>query len=111
MGYSRTFGSKYPSECISLGKHKDVDNTVVSLINQYNTYVQAGNMTAAANFYAQNKTTLDSYALNISYINRLEEEIYNTGLYALSSGSSSSIISDAEPVADQNIGAYWLKDY
>lgn len=111
MGYSRTFGSKYPSECISLGTHKDVDNTVVSLINQYNSYVQSGNMVAASNFYTQNKATLDSYSLNVSYINRLEEEIYNTGLYALSSGSSSSITSDTEPTVEQNIGAYWLQDY
>lgn len=109
MTYSRTFGSNFPSECIPLGKHKDVDNTVVSLINQYNSYVQSGNMIVAGNFYDQHKAQLEPYVLNTSYLNRLEEEIYNTGLYALS--SSSSINSDTEPTVDQNIGSYWLQDY
>ena len=109
MGYSRTFGSNFPSECVPLGTHKDVDNTVVNLINQYNAYVQMGNMTAAMTYYTQNKSKLEPYMINTGYINRLEEEIYNTGLYALS--SSSSITSDTEPVVEQNVNSYWLQDY
>ena len=109
MGYSRTFGSNFPGECIPLGTHKDVDNTVVNLVNQYNSYIQAGNMPAASNYYAKNKAKLEPYMINTSYINRLEEEIYNTGLYALS--SSSSITSDTEPEVEQNVNSYWLQDY
>ena len=109
MSYSRTFGSNYPSTLIQLGTHKDVDNSVVGLVNQYNAYVQAGNMVAAGNLYNQNKAKLEPYVLNMSYINRLEEEIYNTGLYALS--SNSSITSDTEPTIEQNVGSYWLQDY
>lgn len=109
MNYSRTFGSKFPSECISFGNHKDVDDTVVDLVNQYNTYIQTGDMVAAANFYTNNKIKLEPYVLNISYINRLEEEIYNTGLYALS--SSNSVISETEPETEQGAGSYWFQDY
>ena len=110
MGYSTKFGSAFPSTLIPLGTHKDVDNTVVSLVNQYNAYVQSGNMVAAANYYSQNKTKLEPYILNISYLNRLEEEIYNTWLYALSAGAS-SIISGTEPTTEQEVGSYWLQDY
>lgn len=109
MSYSRTFGSNYPSTLIPLGTHKDVDNSVVGLVNQYNAYVQTGNMVAAGNFYDQNRAKLEPYVLNISYVNRLEEEIYNTGLYALS--SNSSITSPEEPTVEQNVGSYWLQDY
>ena len=109
MGYSRTFGSNYPSTLIPLGTHKDVDNTIVNLVNQYNAYVQAGNMTAATNYYTQNRSKLEPYMINTSYINRLEEEIYNTGLYALS--NSSSITSNTEPTVEQAVDSYWLQDY
>ena len=109
MGYSRTFGSNYPSTLIPLGTHKDVDNTIVNLVNQYNAYVQAGNMTTAMNYYAQNRSKLEPYMINTSYINRLEEEIYNTGLYALS--NSSSITSNTEPTVEQAVDSYWLQDY
>ena len=109
MNYSRIFGSNFPSECITLGTHKDVDNTVVNLVNQYNAYVQNGDMVAVSNLYTQNKAKLEPYTLNINYINRLEEEIYNTGLYALS--SNNSVISDTEPTIEQGVGSYWFQDY
>ena len=113
MDYSRTFGSNYPNECIPLGTHKDVDNTVVNLINKYNSYVQTGDMILASTFYEQNKTLLEPYVLNINYINRLEEEIYNTGLYAMEkggNGSNKSVVSDTEPT-EQDVNAFWFQDY
>ena len=109
MDYSRAFGSNYPSELIPLGTHKDVDNTVVNLINTYNSFVQRGDMVSAGIFYEQNKTTLEPYILNMDYINRLEEEIYNTGLYAMT--TVDSITSDTEPEVEQGVGSYWFQDY
>ena len=109
MDYSRTFGSNYPNECIALGSHKDIDNTVIKLINTYNSYIQNGSMTSAGAFYKKNKVLLEPYILNMDYINRLEEEIYNTGIYAMA--SNSSITSETEPKIEQNIGNYWFQDY
>lgn len=109
MDYSRTFGSKFPSECISYGNYRDVDNNVVNIINMYNTYVQNGDMISAGNYLSQHKSQLKPYMITMSDINRLEEEIYNTGLYALS--TNNTIISGTEPEGEQNIGNYWFQDY
>ena len=109
MDYSRTFGSNYPSSCIPYGNHKDVDNTVINIINMYNSYLQNGDMVSAGNYLAQHKAKLEPYMITMSDINRLEEEIYNTGLYALS--SNNTIISGSEPEVEQNMGNYWFQDY
>lgn len=109
MNYSRNFGSLFPSESISVGTHKDVDDTVVNLVKLYNSYVGAGDMEGASRLYSENKDTLDPYILTMADINRLEEEVYNTGLYAMV--SNTTVISDEMPEAEQNIGDYWLLDY
>ena len=109
MEYSRVFGSNYPNSVINLGSRKDVDNTVISLINQYNYYIQTGDMINATNVYEENKTVLEPYIINTEYINRLEEEIYNTGIYAIKK-SGFNIVSEDEPV-EQDTGDYWFKDY
>lgn len=109
MEYSRNFGSLFPSECISVGTHKDVDNTIVSLVNQYNYYVSINDMENANLIYEQNKNLLSSYMIDAPYLNRIEEEIYNTGLYAMA--TNGTVISDEQPNIEQNIGDYWLMDY
>lgn len=109
MDYSRTFGSTFPNNLISYGNHRDIDNNVVSLVNQYNAYLQAGNVKQASQLYETNKEMLDPYILNMSDVNRLEEEIFNTGLYALS--KSSSVVSDSTPVAELGLNSYWFSDY
>lgn len=108
MSYSRLFGSKYPTELIELGNHKDVDNSIVSLINQYNYYVKNNDTANASKIYNENKELLKPYILNTEYINFLEEEIYNTGLFAMA--TNTSVITDTEP-ASQDVGSYWLLDY
>ena len=109
MKYSRNFGSLFPSESISVGTHKDVDNTVVNLVRLYNSYVDTGDMEGASRLFAENKDTLAPYILTMSDINRLEEEIYNTGIYAMI--SNTTVISNEMPEAEQNTGDYWLLDY
>lgn len=108
MSYSRLFGSKYPTELIELGNHKDVDDSVVSLVNQYNYYIANKDTNNASKIYNNNKELLKPYTLNIEYINFLEEEIYNTGICAIS--KSTSVISDSEPLS-QIEGGYWFSDY
>lgn len=112
MGYSRLFGSQFPQQAIELGSHKDIDDVVAEIINQYNICIQANDLKWAAEIYEENKELLEPYIINAAYINRLEEEIYNTGVYAITSGGDSgTIISETEPKTEQNEGDYWLSDY
>ena len=46
--------------------------------------------------------------INMKYINRLEEEIYNTALSALN--QIKSVISSTEP-ASQSTDSFWYQDY
>lgn len=46
--------------------------------------------------------------INMEYINKLEEEIYNMGITVLN--SVKSIISQTEPVT-QSVNSFWYKDY
>lgn len=108
MNYQRTFGSNYPTECIAVGTRKDVDDTVINLVNQYNTYMKQGDVNEAGILFSANRTTLDPYLINTRYLNYLEEEVYNTGIAALS--SITAIISDAEPLT-QDEGSCWYQEY
>ena len=108
MEYSHNFGSNFPSELIPVGDKKDIDDAVKSLINQYNSYISAGDLTSANALYESNKNTLEPYMINMKYINRLEEEIYNTALSALN--QIKSVISSTEP-ANQSTDSFWYQDY
>ena len=108
MDYSHNFGSNFPIELIPVGDKKDIDDTVKSLINQYNSYISAGDLTSANALYESNKNILEPYMINMKYINRLEEEIYNTALLALN--QIKSVISNSEP-ANQSTDSFWYQDY
>ena len=108
MEYSHNFGSNFPSELIPVGDKKDIDDAVKSLIIEYNSYISAGDLTSANELYNNNKIILEPYSINMKLINRLEEEIYNTSLYALN--QVKNIISDTEP-ASQSLNSHWLKEF
>ena len=108
MNYSRIFGSQFPNSVISVGSRKDVDDSVIDLINRYNGYVTSGDIIEAHKLYNDNKDILEPYSFNSSYLNLLEEEIYNLGIGLLS--SLSTVISDNEPT-NQSVNSYWLEDY
>lgn len=107
--YSHIFGSQFPSELIALGTHKDVDDSIVSLVNQYNSYIDSEDMTSAYNLYTANKDKLDPYLITMQYINYLEEEIYNTGIAALTQYQVTT--SETEPIVDTDEGTYWIQEY
>lgn len=109
MEYQRNFGSNFPDELIVPGTHKNVDDSVVNLVNQYHTFISNKDMASANDLYESNKSILEPYRFDMSTVNKLEEELYNTGLYAIS--LQSTIISEAEPIADQFVGGIWLKEY
>ncbi|MBO5093804.1 MAG: hypothetical protein J6C33_05540 [Lachnospiraceae bacterium] len=109
VNYSRVFGSQFPSVLITPGTHKDVDDSVIHLVNQYNSYIETDNVAAAYNLYKSNENILKPYLIDMAYINYLEEEVYNTGLLALS--QYQVIQSDKEPPSDLDNGTYWVQEY
>lgn len=108
MNYQRTFGSHYPGECIAPGTRRDVDDAVIDLVNQYDTYMKQGDVKSANTLLAANQAVLAPYIINTKYLNYLEEEIYNTGIAALS--TITQILSDTEPQA-QDEGSCWYQEY
>lgn len=108
IDYSREFGSQYPSALMHLGTHKDVDDSVIDLIQEYNSYIENGNMESAYQFYTYNKDILDPYLITMNYVNYLEEEVYNIGVMALS--TNIVIQSDNEPISAKD-DAYWIQEY
>lgn len=110
MEYSRNFGSNFPNSLIEVGTKKDVDNTVIDLVNQYYSYMSSNNIDAANAFYEANKDVLDAYSIKTKDFNLLLEELYNMGLNLL---QKTKIIVDAnEPVAmsDNSIWYEVLED-
>ena len=107
MNYSNQFGSNYPTSLIDVGTKKDIDDTIVSLVNQYYQFMSSGNVDAAATLYNENKDLLESYMINMEYFNRLEEEIYNVALLALQ--KTNIIVSKYEPTYQQK-NSVWYRD-
>jgi hypothetical protein len=108
MDYSRIFGSNFPDELIPYGTKKDIDTYSKSLITQYYSFVESGDISGANALYASNKDLLEPYMIDMAYINRLEEEIYNLGLAVLK--STGTVIDTTEPL-DQSSGSFWYKEY
>lgn len=108
MEYSHNFGSNFPDSLISVGTKKDVDNTIKDLLNKYYSYIDTGNIDAANALYGNNKSVLEDYIINMAYINRLEEEIFNIGVNSLK--KVTNVVGTDEPI-DQADDGYWYKDY
>lgn len=108
MNYSHNFGSNFPNELIPVGNKKDIDNTVKDLIVQYQSYIASGDLASANELYEQNKDKLDPYIINVKMLNRMQEDIYNTAVFALK--QIKNVVSETEP-ADQNVDSFWYADY
>lgn len=108
MEYSHNFGSNFPGELVTVGDKKDIDDSVKDLISQYYSFLSSGELSSAHELYENNKEVLEPYSLNMKHINRLEEDIYNTGLFALN--QIKNVISNAEPAA-QSQDSFWYQDY
>lgn len=108
MNYARNFGSNFPDELIPIGTKRDVDDSVSGLIAQYYSYIDAGNITAANSLYNENKDLLEPYQIDMAYINRLEEEIWNTAVATLN--KLTTIVSDTAPLS-QSKNSFWLQEY
>lgn len=108
MNYSRNFGSRFPDELLPVGTKKDIDDSVNRLIAQYYSYIDAGNITAANTLYNENKALLEPYQIDMAYVNRLEEEIWNTSIATLN--KLTTIVSDTAPLS-QSENSFWLQEY
>ena len=106
MDYSRVFGSQFPNSLIEVGTKKDVDDSVLTLVNQYQNYMESGNFSEANNLYINNKEILEPYRISMKDFNSLQEELYNLGLYTL---QQSSIISSSSEPVDMSEGSIWME--
>lgn len=97
MEYSRIFGSNFPNSLIEVGTKKDVDNTVIDLVNQYYGYISSNNIGAANQLYETNKDILDAYSIKMKDFNLLLEETYNIGLTLLNKTTIS--VGKEEPIS------------
>lgn len=108
MNYSHNFGSNFPQSVIPVGTKKDVDDSVKTLLSQYYSLLDSGNVNGASELYKNNKTQLEPYIVDSAFFNRLEEELYNVGVGVLN--SATTIISDTEPLT-QTVNSHWLKEF
>lgn len=106
MEYSRAFGSKFPSSLIDIETKKDVDDSCIDLVNQYNAYMLSGNVNVANTLYEQNKDVLASRKISMDDYNLPQEELHNIGLYVLN--KTAITISEDEPTEMQE-GSIWYE--
>lgn len=109
MGYSRNFGSTFPETQLVIQEKKDVDDSIWALVKQIETYIKAGNTVNANAVLEANKDTLEPALIDSSFINLLQEEIYNIGRYSLM--KQQTIISDTMPTDMEVAGSYWMQDF
>ena len=100
MEYSRNFGSNFPSSLIEVGTKKDVDDTVIALINEYYKYISSNDMVKANGLYEANKEVLEPYSIKMKDFNLLLEETYNIGLELLN--KATIIVNENQPETMSN---------
>ena len=100
MEYSRNFGSNFPSSLIEVGTKKDVDDTVIALINQYYKYMSSNDIKSANELYQVNKEVLEPYSIKMKDFNLLLEETYNIGLELLN--KATIIVNETQPETMSN---------
>ena len=106
MDYSRIFGSQFPNSLIEYGTKKDVDDTVIDLVNRYYNYISSNNMTAANALYEANKELLEPYSVKMKDFNLLLEDTHNIGLYAL---KQTKIVVDENMPATMSDNGIWYE--
>lgn len=106
MEYSRIFGSNFPNSLIEVGTKKDIDDSVILLINQYYNYISSNDIEAANRFYQINKQTLEPYSIKMQDFNFLLEETYNIGLDLL---NKTTIVVSNDMPASMSDNSIWYE--
>lgn len=84
MPFEREY-SNYPKEKIKLHNYKNIDDDVISIINDINSLRAQGQYNQATELIKSTLNTpndLSQYIIDATTFRTLEEEIYNTQIYA-----------------------------
>lgn len=93
-----------------LSNYKDIDDTVMPLINQYYTYLEANDFTNAAKILEENSDTLKPYKLDMNDVNKIQKAVSELADIAFS--TQTIIISDTEPTSSSiGDGTEWYQPY
>ena len=94
----------------TLSNYKDVDDTVMPLINQYYAYIEANDLANANKVLEDNAELLKPYRLDMNGINKIEKAISDLSDIAFS--TQQIIISATEPMGNNlGIGTEWYQPY
>ena len=93
-----------------LSNYKDVDDTVMPLINQYYAYIEANDLANANKILEDNSDLLKPYRLDMNGVNKIEKAISELADIAFS--TQQIIISVTEPTgANLGEGTEWYQPY
>lgn len=93
-----------------LSNYKDVDDTVMPLINQYYAYIEANDLANANKILEDNSDLLKPYRLDMNGINKIEKAISDLADIAFS--TQQIIISVTEPTGTNlGEGTEWYQPY
>lgn len=93
-----------------LSNYKDVDDTVMPLINQYYAYIEANDLANANKVLEDNAELLKPYRLDMNGINKIEKAISDLADIAFS--TQQIIISATEPTGSNlGVGTEWYQPY
>ena len=109
--YSRKFGSQFPETVMGLKEYKDIgeaSESVQRLAQNYYAFMENGDFASAATLLEENWVDLEKYYIGMDFLNNLEEEIYNTQVFAQK--NNAFIMDTEEPNATESTYATpWLK--
>ena len=93
-----------------LSNYKDVDDTVMPLINQYYAYIEANDLANANKVLEDNAELLKPYRLDMNGINKIEKALSDLADIAFS--TQQIIISATEPTGSNlGVGTEWYQPY
>lgn len=109
--YSRVFGSQFPETAMELTEYKDIGEApanVQILAQNYYELLEATDFIKASALLEENWNVLSKYYFGMEILNKLEEEIYNTQIFAQK--NNTVIIGTQEPdISTSTSTVPWLK--
>lgn len=112
MEYSRVFGSKFPNATLELSNYKDISDApdnIKELIKQFYLFWDAGNISSACAIVESNWNALKSYYVGTDFLNKIEEEIYNSYIYAMQQNTHTVVSATPPNASDYPKFTTWLK--
>ena len=107
MSYSKVFGSQFPEQSLIIQEKQDIDDTVAEIVSTIQKCINNGSISKAKETYDENKNILEPYNIDAAFINLLQEEIYNVGLFAKS--KQTNLIQSEMPTTQE--AGFWYLDY